>query len=155
MASDTTKSPTATDPKSAASPTTGAPIPTQAKNGTTATRPAGNKKPRKLTRLSQDLPPQWKPQQDGEKLCGFYVKSMTITSKGRSFPIHIIQSEETGEVQSFTGAVANRLFERMPRGTYVEVTFVGWDQNTKGDDMKMFELDYDENADLLPEPDEN
>lgn len=109
------------------------------------------KRERKLTTVTNDLPPVWKPENEGDFLDGIYIGTRRLKVRKSSFLTHLIQNEDTGEVQSCSGAIMDRLLARIPiDNNYVRVVFVGWvkTQNGPGRD---FELQHEEGLELLPE----
>lgn len=110
-------------------------------------------KQRKRAEISTALPPQWggdEGPKEGDTLEGIYTGSKKIRYRNSAFFIHMIQSDETGEVNSFSGAIADRKLSRVPKGTYVWVTYLGALETANGN-AKDYKVEYEEGTKLLPE----
>jgi len=108
-------------------------------------------KERKLKEVTNDLPPVWGDEegpQPGDVLKGIYIGAMQIKYRNKPFLTHQVQNESTGEVLSFSGAIADRKMLRVPQGAYVEVTYLGTIKTSNSDKTKDFKVAVDENVKL-------
>lgn len=108
------------------------------------------KRERKFVEVTNDLPPVWEDPKEGDFIEGFYVRSQEIKFRKSSFLTHVLQDEETGELKSFSGAIADRKMARIPRGTFVRVTYLGETRTSNGD-AKDYRVDAEEGTRLLDE----
>jgi hypothetical protein len=101
-------------------------------------------KERKLVEVTSDLPDMWEPQPN-DVLKGIYVGPKRLREgSASSFLIHMVQDEETGEILSFTGKVADRKLTMVKLGTYVEITYLGETLKTSNGMAKDFKILSDE-----------
>jgi len=104
------------------------------------TRKRDMAKERKLVELTSDLPETWDPQAN-DVIKGIYVGPKRLREgSASSFLIHIIQDEETGELISFTGKVADRKLQMLKLGSYVEITYLGETLKTSNGMAKDFKI---------------
>lgn len=75
--------------------------------------------------ITNDLPPVWRHENEGDELEGWYRGSKEIQYGDSKFLTHLIEDDETGEIQSFSGAIADRKMSRVKRDKYVWITFMG------------------------------
>lgn len=129
--------------------------PQEAKNVTPTSASGKPKKERKIVEVKNDLPPVWKPAQEGDTLEGFYIGARVINYRNKPFLTHIIQDEETGEVSSFSGAIADRKMMRLPKGSWCRVTYKGELRTNGGFDAADYGLSTEEHVRLLDEADAN
>lgn len=109
------------------------------------------KRERKLATITNDLPPVWKGEAEGDFIEGIYLGTRRLKVRRNSFLTHLIQNEETGEVKSCSGAIMDRLLCRVPiDNVFVRITFTGW-VNTQSGKAREFDVQYEEGIELLPE----
>jgi len=108
------------------------------------------KKTRTFQTVKSDLPPVWNPEEPGAVLEGIFLGSKRIGPRNKTFLTHQIQDEETGAIQSFSGAIADRMMVRIPKGSYVRITKLE-DVETSRGDAKNFQVDVDSKVELAPE----
>jgi hypothetical protein len=104
------------------------------------------KKTRIYKEIKSDLPPVWEPE-EGAVLEGVFLGSrrLRIGKRHKSFLTHQIQNEETGEVQSFSGSIADRMMMRIPQDTAVRVTYLGTVDTSNGP-AKNFRIEAEASA---------
>ncbi len=108
-------------------------------------------KERELQEVTNDLPPVWGGEEGlkpGDMLKGIYIGAMQIKYRNKPFLTHQIQDEATGEVLSFSGAIADRKMSRIPKGAYCEVTYLGFIKTSNSDETKDFKVMCDKHAKL-------
>jgi len=108
-------------------------------------------KERELQEVTNDLPPVWGGEnglQAGDVLKGIYIGAMQIKYRNKPFLTHQVQDEATGEVLSFSGAIADRKMTRVPKGAYVEVTYLGFITTANSPETKDFKVLCDKHAKL-------
>jgi hypothetical protein len=108
-------------------------------------------KERKFQEVTNDLPPVWggeEPLAAGSVLEGIYIGAMQIKYRNKPFLTHQIQNEATGEVLSFSGAIADRKMGRVPKGAFVRVTFLGFIETANSPETKDFKVEADSNVKL-------
>lgn len=121
-----------------------------AANGSVGKPSGAKKKERKLVEVTNDLPDVWEPSNVDEMLEGFYIGAKNIKYRNSHFLTHMIQNEDTGEVLSFSGAIADRKLARIPKGSWVRVTYMGKIRTTNGD-AKDYRIETEEHTRLLDE----
>ncbi len=109
-------------------------------------------KQREMQEVTNDLPPVWGGEngpEPGSSIEGIYIGALQIKYRNKPFLTHQIQDEETGEILSFSGAIADRKMGRVKKGTYVVVTFVGYIKTANSDQTKDFRVMSDKSVALL------
>ncbi len=107
------------------------------------------KKERKFQEVKSDLPPVWEPEV-GDILEGIFLGSKSIKYRTKNFLTHQIQNEDTGEILSFSGAISDRMMARIPKMSYVRVTYLGETKTSNGD-AKNFKIEADDSVKLIEE----
>lgn len=100
--------------------------------------------------ITNDLPPVWKHEKEGDELAGWYRGSKEITYGDSKFLTHLIEDDETGEILSFSGAIADRKMSRVKRDKFVWVTFNGIIRSKNGK-TKDYTVTLEEGEEPLPE----
>jgi hypothetical protein len=114
------------------------------------------KKVRKRVEVKSDLPPKWDPKA-GDTLEGLYLGPKQISPNGSTFLIHIIQDEDTGEVQSLAGVQIDRMLARIDRektpNPYVWITYEGKKPLPKNPSRSMhnYKLEVEEGVEIADE----
>lgn len=115
---------------------------------TTKEANSGAKDAPKRKKVESTFADKWEPQNPGDELSGSYLGSEEAPGKkGETFTAYHLQ-DDSGKKWSLAGAHLDSLFNQVPRGTYVWVTYRGM-QKTKQGDMRLFGLDVAEGATLL------
>lgn len=113
-----------------------------------ATTTNGSKPKRKLRKMQVD---SWKPTTIGDTLAGFYVRQEAWKKTGGgTFPVYVIQNEDTGELRAVFGKSLDTNFAQFKFGTYVEVTYMGTKAGNFPSPAKLFDVAYDESVELNP-----
>lgn len=82
---------------------------------------------------------------EGAVLEGRYVTSDTFLNKQGKQTIKYIIEGKDGVMYGIFGTVAlNRLFQNIPEGAYVWVTYKGKQPTKNGFQVKLFEVEYDD-----------
>jgi hypothetical protein len=110
----------------------------------------GQKSRERGEEVTNDLPPVWEHENEGDELAGYYRGFRELTVRGHTFRTYLIEDEETGEISSFSGAIADRKMARVPQDTYIWITYMGSMKTAKGK-AKDYKVTLPKGVDALPE----
>jgi len=107
-------------------------------------------KQRQMDDVKGGFPEPWKPEQPGEKLEGIYLGHENVPERrGGTFTSYRIMNEETEELRSVSGAMLRTSLGRVPKGTFVSITFEGVEDQRNGE-AKIYRVQCEKGTKLLP-----
>jgi len=106
---------------------------------------------RQRQEVKSTFPTPWKPEEAGDTIEGFYHGFNVVPdSRGKTFKSHKLLPEGKDEFIGISGALLDQKMVRIPRKTYVWVTYIG-DLKTNNGLAKDFKVECEHGTKLLEE----
>lgn len=108
-----------------------------------------------VAEVKSTFPVPWKPEQEGDTLEGTYHGyNIVPDGRGQTFKSHKFKEDGAEEYDGISGAMIDQKMERIPKGTYVWVTYLG-EVQTKNGKAKDFKVECDSTVKLLDPSESN
>lgn len=82
----------------------------------------------------------------GATLEGRYIKTETYEGKFGTTEKYVIETEGGEKMGVFSSATLRRQFKNIPEGSYVWIAYKGEEESKNGRPVKIFEVEYDDEA---------
>jgi hypothetical protein len=82
----------------------------------------------------------------GDSVEGKFIKTEVFDSKFGSSTKYIIELSDGTKTGIYSSASLQRQFKNIPEGSYVWVTYKGEETSSNGRVVKVYEVDYDDEA---------
>ena len=108
-------------------------------------------KNRQRQEVKSNFPVPFKPEKEGEFVEGvYYGFNLVDDGRGKEFKSHKIKPDDSDEFIGVSGAFLDQKMMRIPKGTYVWVTYKG-EEKTKNGNAKVFQVECEEGTKLKEE----
>jgi len=107
-------------------------------------------KERKRQEVTSNFGTPWKPEKEGDTLEGEYIgydEVPTARNGKKTFRSYRLK-HDSGEIFGVAGAVLDRKFKQIPKGTYCWITYVG-EMETSNGEAKDFRVECEQGTKLL------
>ena len=82
----------------------------------------------------------------GDSLEGKYIKKETFEGKYGTTEKYVIETKNGEKLGVFSSASLHNQFKNIPEGSYVWITYKGEETSKNGRPVKVYEVEYDDEA---------